>query len=177
MKGVSPITIGLVLLAIPILVWLWWTADEGEAPVAAVTRPDAAAAGGAETRPSTEQVVQPRELPPIETFSAMIDHPLFAATRRPPGTEWTEEVPPPVEDTTLPPPPEDNIADRYRLIGTVDEAGRITALLAGTNGSFVRVRRGDRLESWTVSAINRQRVLMVRGESATELALEPERTP
>lgn len=177
MKGVSPITIGLILLAIPIFGWLWWTAGEGDAPIAAVSRPGAETAGGTSAASGTGRVEEPRELPPIETFSAMIDHPLFAATRRPPGTDWTEEAPPPTEDTALPPPPEDNIADRYRLIGTVDEAGRITALLAGTNGSFVRVRRGDRLESWTVSAINRQRVLMVKGESATELALDPERAP
>ena len=171
MKGVSPVTIGLVLLALPILVWLWWTSGEEEAPIAAVSRREIPAGGGQPAGAGANAT--PRELPPIETFSAMIDHPLFAATRRPPGMGSIEEEPPPPEDSALPPPPEDNIADRYRLVGTVQEGGRITALLAATNGSFVRVRRGDRVESWTVGAINRQRVLMVKGESAAELTLEP----
>ena len=171
MKGVSPITIGLVLLALPVLIWLWWTSGEEDVPVAAVSRTQVAAGNAAGAPDSAGSA--PRELPPIETFSAMIDQPLFAATRRPLGLDSMEDLPV-TEDSELPAPPADNIGDRYRLIGTILEEGRVTALLAGNNGSFVRVRRGDRVENWTVGAINRQRVLMVNGESATELALDPD---
>ena len=173
MKGVSPFTIGLILLAIPVFGWLWWTSGEDEAPVGAVSRSE---------RPAGEQpvvpdaAVEPRQVPEVTAFSAMIDQPLFAATRSPQGLGSVEEMPV-TEESALPPPPADNIGDRYRLIGTVQEEGRVTALLAGTNGTFVRVRRGDRLEDWTVGAINRQRVLMVHGETATELTLEPNRGP
>ncbi|WP_027133361.1 hypothetical protein [Geminicoccus roseus] len=171
MKGISPLTLGLILLALPVLAWLWWTSEDAEAPVGAVQRDP-----GTAVAPAPGQEAAPRvlRLPPMEAFSVMVDRPLFAATRHPLAAF---EEPPPVleEEVDLPPPPpEDNIADRYRLIGTVEEDGRIFALLAGSSGTFVRVRRGDRVENWTVSAINRQRVLMVNGDRATELMLVPE---
>ena len=168
MKGISPITLLLVLLALPALGWLWWTSDETDAPVAAVSRNGIVPApnDSAEAAPAIE-----RPLPPIEAFSEMVDRPLFAASRRSRVTN-TEPADEPVADVA--PPPEDNISDRYRLIGTVEEGGRVFALLSGDNGSFVRLRRGDRLENWTVDAINRQRVLMVNGDKATELKLVPE---
>lgn len=170
MKSISPLTLGLILLALPVLAWLWWTSDEAAAPVGAVSRGDVPLAAGAgdESRPS-----KPRPVRPVDTYSVMVDRPLFAATRHP---LEDKEVAPPIDfdGEVEPAPPADNIADRYRLVGTVEEDGRVFALLAGNDGSFVRVRRGDRLEDWTVNAINRQRVLMVSGEQATELMLRPE---
>lgn len=170
MKGISPVTLAVILLALPALGWLWWTSGSDEEPIAAVRR----AGSAATSAPASEDsILRPRRMPPIETFSVMVDRPLFAATRHPLGA--TEDPDPPqVTEPDLPPPVEDNIADRYRLIGTVEEDGRIFALLAGTDGTFVRLRRGDRLENWTVNAINRQRVLMVNGEQASELMLVPE---
>jgi hypothetical protein len=178
MKGISPLTLGLILLALPVLGWLWWTSEDTEEPVAVVARREAPA----QTAPAAEEVAPrgPRRLPPIETFSVMIDRPLFAATRRPPAEpEQPQDFGETMASETEPGPvaPLDEISDRYRLIGTVEENGRVTALLAGNNGSFVRVRRGDRLDNWTVGAINRQRVLMVSGERATELTLVPTTLP
>jgi hypothetical protein len=169
-KGISPITLAVILLALPVLGWLWWSSGESEEPIAAVRREGGAVAPAPA---SEDSVLRPRRMPPIETFSVMVDRPLFAATRHPLGAVDDPDPPTPVTEPDLPPPPEDDIADRYRLIGTVEEDGRIFALLAGTDGTFVRLRRGDRLENWTVNAINRQRVLMVNGEQASELMLVP----
>ncbi|WP_159711927.1 hypothetical protein [Geminicoccus flavidas] len=171
MKGMSPVTLGVILLALPVLAWLWWTSGADEAPVTAVSRGgQPAAQTPAEPAPGNA----PRALPPIETFSAMVDRPLFAATRHPrvPPTEPPSE--PFLEDAVAPPPPEDNIRDRYRLIGTVEENGRVFALLVSSEGSYVRVRRGDRLDNWTVDAVSRQRVLMVNGENVAEFLLVPD---
>ena len=170
MKGVSPITLLVVLLALPALGWLWWTSGSDQTPIAAVSRPGTALPS---TTPAATEPSKARPLPPIETFTEMVDRPLFAASRSP-RLDAAPLADVPDFQETAPPPPEDNIKDRYRLVGTVEEGGRVFALLAGTNGSFVRLRRGDRLENWTVDAINRQRVLMVNGERATELKLVPE---
>lgn len=170
MKGMSPVTLGVILLALPVLAWLWWTSGADEAAVTAVSR------GG---QPAAQAPAEPapgnalRALPPIETFTAMVDRPLFAATRHP-TVPVTEPSVAPFPTEVAEAPPEDNIRDRYRLIGTVEENGRVFALLVSSEGSYVRVRRGDRLDNWTVDAVSRQRVLMVNGENVAEFLLVPD---
>ena len=38
MKGMSPVTLGVILLALPLLAWLWWTSGADEGAVTAVSR-------------------------------------------------------------------------------------------------------------------------------------------
>ncbi|WP_222184796.1 pilus assembly protein PilP [Geminicoccus harenae] len=172
MKGMSPVTLGVILLALPVLAWLWWTSGADEGAVTAVSRGGQPAAAPAPADPAAGNAA--RALPPIETFSAMVDRPLFAALRHPTVPVPEPEGEPFPTESIAEPPAEDNIRDRYRLIGTVEENGRVFALLVSSEGSYVRVRRGDRLENWTVDAVSRQRVLMVNGENVAEFLLVPD---
>ena len=150
----------------------WLPSHDGAIGAAPAVDVPTESAPAARTREAP--AVARRPLPPVEIFSAMVDRPLFAATRHPRVSPEEPALEPFPEEVAEAPPAPDDIRDRYRLIGTVDEDGRVFALLVSNDGAYVRVRRGDRLENWTVDAISRQRVLMVNGDEGAELRLVPQ---
>lgn len=116
--------LALLLGALAVYPWL--------APVPANT--GAMANGGASRR---APAVAP--MPPLTTFSAVFDRPLFSASRRPPAA-------------ALPSKAELGAAANYRLIGVVDVPGSRHALV--TDGNRTReVQEGETLGGWTLSRI------------------------
>lgn len=169
---ISPITWLVGLAAIPVAAWLWWTGPAEEAPVGVVRRAGvpSAVAPQAPAPGEAQESVSPGEPAPLESYHDMVDRPLFASSRRPIEVAMPPDEPPSDEPTDAP-TQITSIGDSYRLAGTVNENGRITALLVAPSGAYLRLERGDEIDGWRVSAIGGDRVLFVRGEEAAELRL------
>ncbi len=118
--------------------------------------PPAGAAAGAEP-----------EGPPLESFRAIVERPLFRPDRRPAeegedsGEEFPVEIPYDVGSEL-----------RLRFVGTVVEKGRATALveLDGEAG-LVRLSPGDRLGDWRVVEVGRDTLLLSDGHDRRRFTL------
>lgn len=89
------------------------------------------------------------ELPPRDTFDAMVQRPLFFPSRRA-APAMVEGAPTAVP--ALAPVP----AEGTRVIGVaVDRQGRAIAVLRAAAGSERRVAVGDRVQGWTIDGIGR----------------------
>lgn len=102
-------------------------------------------------------------LGPIGRYSAVTEHPLFDASRRPPA-------PPEEPDTTAArkpvAPPE------YTLDGVVTASGQRSALLKHQATSKVtRVTEGMQLEGWRVKTLEANRVVLEHRESEHVISL------
>ena len=64
--------------------------------------------------------------------------------------------------------------DETSLIGIIDAKTGREALVRLPNGSFRKVSRGDEIEGWRVSSINREAVRLTRqGQNRTLLLVNP----
>ncbi len=164
MQPWHPLTKLVAVLGGLALGWLWWTGDEaqtgmasddpaGAVPAVARTEPPPVA----EVRKAAEGALFARALPSIETFSGMLERPLFSATRRPPpeapDVAATVEPGPVIEPAAGPQPP------RIRFIGSVQEEGVVRAFIG--DGLDVRaLATGDEIEGWQVVAIEPRRLVL-----------------
>lgn len=85
-------------------------------------------------------------LPPIATFAAVFERPLFSPSRR-------------RSATGRPAMPEAGLAPRYRLLGVVNQGGARRALIAD-GGRAVEITEGAALDGWAVARIEQDRVLL-----------------
>jgi hypothetical protein len=96
-------------------------------------------------------------LPPLASYAAIVERPLFSPSRRPaPGAP-----------TTLGP----SIESRYRLVGIIAAGAKKKALIAD-GARRVEIAEGDTLDGWTVTGIGKDRVTLTSpaGEAALKLA-------
>jgi hypothetical protein len=97
-------------------------------------------------------------LPPLATYAAIVERPLFAPSRRPPsGVGATQGA---------------AIESRYRLLGIVAAGPRKKAFVAD-GARRVEIGEGDALDGWTVKEIGPDRVKLASPSGETALTLKP----
>ncbi len=139
----------------------WFNVQQLRAPP-----PGPVAVAGSAPAPLPELPAEVRfDMAPVETFSAVVERPLFSPTRRPPpqGTA-TIESPEPELDVTL--------------VGVIiSAAGRIAIVKAKGASQFARVSAGDSFQGWTLDSIEPDRVSFRRGEIEVHIELTYEEPP
>ena len=174
MQPWHPITKLVAVLGGLALGWLWWTGDEvhtgmaSDDPAGAVPVARAEPLPVAEVRKPADGALFARALPSIETFSGMLERPLFSATRRPPPEApelaATAEPGPVIEPAAGPQPP------GIRFIGSVQEEGVVRAFIS--DGLDVRaLATGDEIEGWRVVTIEPRRLVLGQDEERFELKI------
>jgi hypothetical protein len=114
------------------------------------------------TRPlATPQASAPAPLlaplPPLTTFVAIVERPLFAPSRRPPP--GAAAIGPSIES-------------RYRLLGIVGSGPEKKAFIA-EGAHRGEIAEGDTLDGWTVKEIAQDRVLLSSPAGDASLKLKP----
>lgn len=148
--------VALSLLAGP---YLFWTRTEEPAPAVAAsvvrTSPD-------ETGSVAAQPPVPYVLPPLETFTAVVERPLFSPTRRMPNPPPEADAPvaeAPSAEPSGPAEPE------LRFFGTVTQGGVAAALVTFPSTSEVaRLRPGDMVGDWQVISVDRNKLELGLGD-------------
>jgi general secretion pathway protein N len=101
-------------------------------------------------------------LPPLASYAAIIERPLFSPSRRPPPGAQTAQGP--------------SIESRYRLVGIVATGPKKTAFIAeGAQRRDIAV--GDMLDGWTVSEIGQDRIKLTSPAGEAVLKLAPAAAP
>ena len=104
-------------------------------------------------------------MPAAETFSGILERPLFSPTRRPPaeGTVTIESSAPELEVT---------------LVGVIISAEERIAILKPTDGArFARLSLGDSFHGWILESIEPDRVTFRKGEIEEHIELDYEVPP
>lgn len=99
------------------------------------------------------------ETPPLERFAAMVERPLFSPARR------NVKVDAVTEEVERPEPP---ALPLVRFIGTIDQGGRIRALMDGPWGKR-SIAVGEEVNGWQVFLVERRRLVLERGDEQLEL--------
>ncbi len=155
----------VVLAAVTVAPWLFDPADA------------TADAAGRESQEAAPTPTPRLELPPIERFAALVERPIFTATRRSPPRRPGPGAAPgaaPISGagTNL-------VLGRYRLTGVVvAPAKRLVLLKRPGDGKTIRVFEGETIDGWTLTQVskttltlesgNRREEFLVRGKSKSE---------
>ncbi|MCS6878665.1 MAG: pilus assembly protein PilP [Geminicoccaceae bacterium] len=109
-----------------------------------------------------------RAVPPHEHFSAAIERPLFAPTRRPSPRLAPASTEP---ASASQPSPSEARGERFavRLVGTVIRRGTAHALLSKGEGGLQWVERGAIVEGWKVVDVASDRLVLERDGESREL--------
>lgn len=151
----------LCLAAAGCLVWQMWQRDENAPLSAPASASDQKAAEG-------ERQLASFQLAPAEDFEEILARPLFNRSRRPDlaqenaqgGGGGSEEAP----------------AAQMSLNGIVLAGGKRIALVRLDNDPKVmHVAEGQRAGGWLIEAIRPDRIILRRGDSASEVALDYKR--
>ena len=96
-------------------------------------------------------------LPPLASYAAIVERPLFSPSRRPAVGARAALGP--------------SIESRYRLVGIIAAGPKKKALVA-EGARRVEIAEGDTLDGWTVTTIGKDRVTLTSptGEAALKLA-------
>jgi hypothetical protein len=97
-------------------------------------------------------------LPPLASFSATVERPLFTPSRRPPAGAETAAGP--------------SIESRYRLLGVVT-TGPTKKAFAVDGTRHVEITEGNTLDGWSVKEIRSDRVLLTSPAGEAVLKLKP----
>ncbi len=151
----------LCLAAAGCLVWQMWQRDENAPLSAPASASDQKTAEG-------ERQLASFQLAPAEDFEEILARPLFNRSRRPDlaqenaqgGGGGSEEAP----------------AAQMSLNGIVLAGGKRIALVRLDNDPKVmHVAEGQRAGGWLIEAIRPDRIILRRGDSASEVALDYKR--
>ena len=136
---------GAIALFVGLAIWPW------VAPPAPTVRPPAGP-------PERAAVSTLPALPPMNSFSAIVDRPLFSPSRRPAQNS--------------PGPAGPAVESRYRLLGVLNVGARKKAFVAdGTRR--VEVFEGDMLDGWRVKEVGVNRVLLTSPTGEAAIKLKP----
>ena len=109
------------------------------------------------------------KMPPAEEYEDILSRPLFNRSRRP---ETAQENPQASRDNETQGTPAANIS----LNGVVVARGRRVALLRLDNDPKVmHVAEGQQAGGWVIEAIRADRIILRRGDTASEVALDYKR--
>ena len=152
-------------LCLAAAVFLGWqiVRDDEIAVVSSVQSPD-------EARPAeNERQLASFKMPPAEEYADILSRPLFNRSRRP---EIAQENPQASRDNETQGTPAANIS----LNGVVVARGRRVALLRLDNDPKVmHVAEGQQAGGWVIEAIRADRIILRRGDTASEVALDYKR--
>lgn len=98
-------------------------------------------------------------------FLAMLDRPLFSATRRPPP-------PPPPPPVQAPPPPPDYLAGAVLSGVYMTEDGKSGGVIIKFQGKDKSLPLQGVLDGWTLSSVAANRVYFTRGGETKEITLQ-----
>lgn len=106
-----------------------------------------------------------------ESFTAIVDQPLFNPSRQPRPAE--PPPPPPVVEQPMaeqppppPPAPQGPGPEDYKLLGVSSGPdGRIAALRVSASGEVVYLRKGESIDSWSVIEVSDRSVAIGTAES------------
>ncbi len=148
----------VLCVALGVVVYL----ESGADPVARVGRVADDADIGTEVR-MTKGEGTDVSLPPLDEFSATVERPLFASTRRPPSIDGG-----PAEQTAG-----NGKRELFDLVGVVISMNERMALLQRKRSrEIIRVEKGHRVDGWEVQGILPNRVFLQLGDRTRELKLE-----
>ncbi len=136
---------------------------QGDDAAADTSQPDAAAGeSDAATDTATADDEDAFRLPPIETFSAIIERPLLNRSRRPTPTQADEAAGLSTSEGKSP-----------LLLSGVMIAGKRRVALLQTRASprTIRAEEGETIEGWKVVSIRPQAVTVASGSTREDLAL------
>lgn len=136
---------------------------QGDDAAADTSQPDAAAGESDEaTDTATADDEDAFRLPPIETFSAIIERPLLNRSRRPTPTQADEAAGLSTSEGKSP-----------LLLSGVMIAGKRRVALLQTRASpqTIRAEEGETIEGWKVVSIRPQAVTVASGSTREDLAL------
>lgn len=160
-KRLHPLTKLLLLVGLVAIPYLWWTGTSEVEGVAQATR---GAALGEPTDDAGQADAVRRTLPPLQSFAAVVERPLFTPTRRlVRPVEVMPEEPPEQEPTVEEPEPEPALGEpELRFFGTVRQRGRTTALVTREGeASMEQLAIGDLVEdAWEVVRIGRDELVL-----------------
>lgn len=137
---------------LPVVLGLLWLALAAAAAAPWLLAPSAwlgpaPAPGGAAAAPALPAT------PAMQTFAALVERPLFTASRRPPPVAAA-------------PAAGDLLLGRYRLSGVVvTPTRRIVLLREADSGKTLSVAQGERVGDWLVADVTRARIVL---ETATD---------
>ena len=136
----------MILLGVALVPWLFDPADY------------LAAGPGAQTTVElAEAPMTPRfDPPPIEQFAAIVERPIFTATRR---TARRQPVAPsaPASSGGL-------FLGRYQVVGVVVAPGNRLVLLKRPGGAdTIRLKEGEEIDGWTLVNVTRDDVVLESG--------------
>jgi len=133
------LVLGGLLLAVALLPWLLPANRLVDASLPAAVRSETSAP-------------PPLALQPIESYAAMVERPLFTATRRaaPAGVA-------PAERTA------GLILGRYRLTGVIVTPRKRSILLASAGNRTQTVVQGEAIDGWTLKTVERDRIVLENG--------------
>jgi Type II secretion system protein C len=150
----------LCLAAAGCLVWQMWQSDD-IAPLSAASTSDQKPAEG-------ERQLAGFQLAPAEDFEDILARPLFNRSRRP---DLAQENPQGGGGGS-----EEAAAAQISLNGVVLAGGRRIALLRlDGDPKVMHVAEGQQAGGWLIEAIRPDRVILRRGDSASEVALDYKR--
>lgn len=157
--------------------WLLWLLTGGLAVAAVIWQlahpPQLAVTVDAARRPPELPAVAPVQrfqLPALDQYGEIAAHPLFVAARQP-------EPPPPEE--AAPEKPLVGTEKKPMLVGVMIAPESTVALLRPEepNAKVLRVKPGESVGDWRLEAILPNRVVLRKGQTIQELALERPRKP
>jgi len=118
----------------------------------------AAGRGAQATTEVAEPPMAPRlELPPLEQFAAIVERPIFTATRR-------SARRPPAAPSSEPASSGGLILGRYQVIGVVVAPDNRMLLLKRLGGAeTIRLKEGEEIDGWTLVDVTRDDVVLESG--------------
>ncbi len=128
--------------------------------------PEPVEAAGGQAPPLSDLPAEPSfVMAPAESFSAILERPLFSPTRRPPaeGTVTIESAEPELEVT---------------LVGIIISSEEQIAIIKPKGGSqFVRLSEGDSFQGWVLETIEPDRITFQRGDIEEHIELTYDEPP
>jgi general secretion pathway protein N len=126
--------------------------------------------GGAFAQAAVDQAASlsnPLAVQSLDALSATRERPLFAPSRRPPDPP-APAAPPSVVVASPTPPPEPPAITFY---GVVMEPDGARALARGPSNESLRLRVGDEVGGWSVTGVDRRRLVLTLGERSETFSL------
>jgi len=160
-----PATKLLLLAALLLVPYLFWTNGEDAAPALVASRPrPAPAVTAGEPASAIDPAPTTFVLPPLERLTAVVERPLFSPTRRMPvltAAVETEATPIVASAPVAAGPAEPQV----RFFGTARENGEAAALVTFPGTTKIgRLRPGDQVGEWQVLTVERDRLVLGLGE-------------